>query len=208
MISSVKKGLDNIVNLNENGITLVYGPAGSGKTTVVKTALLSLLKYGKKAMLIDSRNNFSAERFGQLAGPNYKNYLENIFLFKVNSFYDQHNKITEVIDFLDNINILTVDSIGHFYRKELSNDLYGTNKLMEMQIRCLNEASKQIPVIIANDVYTDLINNRITMVASNIIERWSSRIIELKNNPRIIKIHKPEIREAGFKIEEKGIFLV
>src|SRR3989339_1589394 len=43
-------------------ITTIYGPAGSGKTTLCLLCAMNTAREGKKVIYIDTENNFSVER--------------------------------------------------------------------------------------------------------------------------------------------------
>ena len=51
-----------------NEITLIYGTAATGKTTLAMLAAIRLAREKKKTLYLDSEGGFSPERFIQLAG--------------------------------------------------------------------------------------------------------------------------------------------
>ena len=63
-------------------ITMIAGPAGSGKTNFSILASCSQAKKGKKVIFMDTEGGFSVERVKQIVGENYNEILENIFLLK------------------------------------------------------------------------------------------------------------------------------
>ena len=56
-------------------ITTIYGPAGCGKTNFCMLAAVSQAKKSNKIIFIDTEGGFSADRFKQIAGDDYENYL-------------------------------------------------------------------------------------------------------------------------------------
>jgi len=205
MISTGSKDLDQFTGGYSNELATFYGPSGSGKTTICMLAVLELAKYGKKSLFIDTQQSFSVERFKQLAGPNYKTYLERIFIIPVNNFDEQSRKISDLIKVVENFDLIAIDTFNNFYRKEFRENIYVANKLMEKQIRILNEISKRIPVIITNQIYTDIKEKKQDMVGKDILWKWCSRVFELQINPRMIIEKRPNNKKSRFEIKDHGI---
>ena len=186
------------MDLNEifekNGIYLVYGEPATGKTTL---ALQVALKC-RKAIFIDIEKTASIERMKQI---NEK--IENIVFLKPNSFAEQV-KVIENLKQLKKIDCIAIDTIGYYYRDELKNDAYIANRFLDRQLRILKELSKEIKIIINNQVYSDLENN-IKVVGGNMIRNWADIIIKLEKEPRKLRIEKPCQEEFLFEIKEKGI---
>jgi len=208
MISSGNKLFDNFFGGYHNEITVIYGPAGSGKTTLAKLAAIHLSHYGRRVLFIDSEGGFSVDRYKQLAGATYKRYLGYLVLQKPQSFHEQHRYISNILHLLDNIDLIIVDTIGSHYRAEFKKDIYAANMMLEKQIRLLKEFSKHAPVILTNQVYADIKHNEIAMIGKNVIEPWAQKIICLDKNPRRIILKKPEQKQAYFNIIDKGITLL
>ena len=208
MISTGSRDLDGFLKGYYNELVAFYGSSGSGKTTISMIAGLGLAKYGKKTLFLDTQNGFSVERFIQLAGPNYGAYLERVFVINLNSFDEQTRKVCDLVKVADNFDLIIIDSFNNHYRKEVRNNIYVVNKLMEKQIRVLNELSKKKPIIITNQIYTDLREKKEVMAGRDIIEKWCSRIFELKNNPRSIIEKKPGKRDVKFELKNNGVFII
>lgn len=208
MISAGTRNLDSFFNGFGNELIAFYGPSGTGKTTLCMTASIGLAKSGYKTLFIDTQNGFSTERFTSLAGPNYKNYLERVFVINVDNFDEQSKRISELIKVMDRFDLVIIDTLNNFYRKEIKSNIYLVNKLLEKQIRILNELSRNKPIIISNQVYTDIKENKPLMVGRDVIEQWCSRIYELTLNPRKIIERKPGSKEVWFGIRDTGIFIV
>ena len=75
----------------EDVITMVAGPPGSGKTNFVILAACSQAKKGNKVLFIDTEGGFSIERVKQVVGEDHEKYLENIILAEPTSFDEQKN---------------------------------------------------------------------------------------------------------------------
>lgn len=207
MIGSGNKELDGLISGYGNEISIIYGPAASGKTTLAILSMVGQLKRDKKVVFVDTEKGFSIDRFMQICGLSYLNYLDRLLLIRVNNFDEQCKKIDSLMN-LVGIDLVIVDSLGVFYRKEVKENPSEVNKKMDRQLRILTEITRKgVPVIITNQVSTDLENNEIRMVGGDMVKSWAKKLIELKKDPRKIILKKPEEREAKFEIVNEGIRL-
>ena len=177
------------------GINLVYGESATGKTTLAIQECLKEAKENKKIAYIDSENSFSIERIKQM-NENYNELIRKIFLFKPKSFIEQH----ELIKSLRKFDFIVVDTIGHFYRREIKDNLYAANARLNKQLRILNEVCNK--VLIVNQVYFDVNKNRLRNVGDNILVRHVNNIIKLEKDPRMLITKDKKI---SFKIDDSGL---
>src|SRR3989338_9986883 len=96
-----------------HGITLIYGEASSGKTTLAKMAAIEYSKQGK-VIFLDTENGFNIERLKQLTND-FDNVIKKIILIKVRNFFYQHKAIKEISS-VKGVSLIIVDTIGNFYR--------------------------------------------------------------------------------------------
>jgi DNA repair protein RadB len=198
-------------------VTTIYGPAGSGKTLFCLLALLKIAEKKKKIIYIDTEGGFSSERLKQLT-EDYKNVLDNVVFLRPTSFKEQKNafgKLKEIIN--EKIGLVIVDTISMLYRLELgkNEDIYGVNKDLGQQLGYLNEIvrKKKIPVLITNQVYANFENkNSVNIVGGDLLRYGSKCMIELQighkgSRKAILRKHRSiiEEKEIMFKIIEKGI---
>ena len=68
-ISTGSEYLNKFLNSGyEKGrISVIFGPAATGKTTLCMLAALATAKSGKKILFIDTENGFSVERLKQMS---------------------------------------------------------------------------------------------------------------------------------------------
>jgi len=207
MISSGDKGLDELISGYGNEISIIYGLAASGKTTLAILSTVGQLKRDKKVVFVDTEKGFSIDRFMQICGLSYLNYLDRLLLIRVNNFDEQCKKIDSLIN-LVGIDLIIVDSLGVFYRKEVKENPAEINKKMDRQLRILTEITRKgVPVIITNQVSTDAETGEIRMVGGDMVKSWAKKLIELKKEPRRIILKKPEEKEAKFEIVNDGVRL-
>jgi len=169
----------------EDIITTLYGPAGSGKTNLCIMAAVEQAKNGKKVVFIDTEGGFSVDRLRQLAS---EDCLKNILLLKATNFSEQRemfNKLSEEmlggksysrysrgkenLNFRKDIGLIIVDSIAMLYRLEMGNargegdesKVNSINRSLAWQLKVLSEISrkKAIPIIVTNQVYSDFVRD-------------------------------------------------
>jgi DNA repair protein RadB len=195
-------------------ITTVYGPAGTGKTTMCLMCSIAAVKSGKKVIYVDTEGGFSVERIRQLEGFD-ESMLKSILVMKPTNFEEQSKAVRNVRQMVnDKIGLVVVDTISMLYRIECgrTKEVKSVNSELGLQIGMLNEIARKlsIPVLITNQVYSDFDEREsVRMVGGDILAYSSKCLIELakvKNSRKaIVKKHRslPE-REEGFEIEGKG----
>ena len=188
-------------------ITGVYGPGGSGKTTLAMLAALGQLKKGKKVFFFDTEQGFSVERFQQLGG-NRKN-MEYLFLLPIKSFEEQYEKIKELgkMKHFRDIGLIIVDTISRFYRVALKENS-SSNSEMATQFKILSHIAREhdIPVLVINQVYALLDRKGVGVVGGHMVENWCKWLIHLeKGKKRKALLIKPMNKEFLFEIVENGI---
>ena len=80
-------------------LTTIYGPAGSGKTNLCLIASRNIAKKEKKILFVDSEGGFSVERLKQICVGNeeeLKQVMENILFLKPVSFDEQESDIKKL----------------------------------------------------------------------------------------------------------------
>ncbi len=219
-IKRISSGSDAIDSLLDGGyekdiISTVYGPAGSGKTTMCLLASISVTKSGKKIIFIDTEGGFSIDRLRQLEGYD-EDVLKNILILKPTSFEEQKRVFGNVRQMVnEKIGLIVVDTISMLYRIECgkTKDIKHVNNEMGVQISILNEITRtrNIPVLLTNQVYSDFDErDSVKMVGGDILRYSSKCLLELlKFRTRrkiIIKKHRslPENKEIIIEIKEKG----
>jgi DNA repair protein RadB len=222
-MSKIPTGTDLFDDFLEGGydkdiITTIYGPPGSGKTTLCMLASIAQAREKKKVLYIDTEGGFSIERMKQLCGDELEEILAFITLLKPTSFAEQ-NTILEKLNKLitDKISLIIVDTMTIFYRLELAKsiDVKEANKKLIQQMSYLTDFTRKkgIPVIVTNQVYSDFNKkDEVKMVGGSILGYSSKCIIKLENltdNRRksILMAHRSiaEGKELTFAIINNGI---
>ncbi len=206
MISTGSQNLDNLIGGYE-GLTVIYGPASTGKTTLCLIATISELAKRNKVIFLDTERGFSIERFKQINDD--KKLMDNLLLFNAGSFKKQLEYVRNFNAIRKNtsIGLIIVDSLGNHYRRLLTHDKELANGMLMSQIKTLKELSKSIPVLISNQVYADINKHKNKMVGDYNIKEFIDNTIELKKfgEKRFMQI-KNKLIEFG--IDEKGISIL
>lgn len=189
----------------DNEITCIYGEPSTGKTTLAKLAAISQASKGNKVVYIDTEGSFSTDRIKQLSQEEFDKVLDNIILFKPKRFSEQ-NQIIKSLPDMKNVSLIVVDTISYFYRVKVRDKPKVYNMWMARQFSILKELSKKTPVIITNQVYSNL-ENKIIMVGGEMFRKSSDRIIKLNKQPRKIIFEHPLDKEKKFEIVNEGFVL-
>jgi len=206
MIKTGSEDLDMLIGGYDEKINYIYGPPSSGKTTLCKLAMIQQLSQKNKVIFIDTENGFSLDRFKQMAG-NYRELLDYLILIKVKSFDEQCRKL-EAIRKLKNIKLVIVDSLGNYYREKVKENPKETNNKLILQLNSLRELTKnKASVILTNQVYSNIKENKITPVGGEMVKKFCKKIIELEINPRKLVQVRPDKKETIFNIENNGIIV-
>jgi DNA repair protein RadB len=195
-----------LFNLERGLITLIYGPAASGKTTIALEATLDYAKRGR-VLFIDSENGFSIDRLRQM-NLECEEILDNIVVLNMKNFSEQIKVFNnlEMMMKVGKFKVLIVDTMGMQYRKALQEGNYQyVNEKVFTSLKTLRDLAYKydIPVLILNQIYTNMEGENIG-VGGNLIKNFGKYLIELKNNPRRAIMLKPFEKIIHFEINDVG----
>jgi len=208
--------LDKLLDggLENDAITNVYGPAGSGKTNIALAAALALCNEGKHVVYVDTEGSFSLERFQQLGGTEKE--LKMIHMVHVHEWKEQHEEIMKLEKAVEKVkaSIVIIDSLVALYRLELDKENFQTvNKQLATQYSVFSKIARQknVPVLVTNQVYSR--GGEIELTSRQIAHYWSKTLVELKKtegeNQRVAVLRKhrslPEGKTIGFEITKDGL---
>lgn len=179
-------------------VTLVYGEANTGKTTLALQCAAALSKANLKTLYVDCENSFSLERLAQIASKDLPTISSRIFVFKLQSFYDQSLLIEDMDRYISKgVALIVVDPITSLYRLELKNPwrVFSVNRSLNRQIAYLNQTVKthDVAVLIISQVHNIIQGNHdmlIEPVATRVLKFWSQNILKMKTDP------KPSVRRV------------
>lgn len=169
-------------------VTVVYGPAGSGKSNLMHLALTTI---EKKAIFIDTEGSFSVERLKQMT-PKAKELLDNIIICKATSLVAQGEIIERLPSMLENggFEMIIIDGIATQYRAAIARGDENINNELSKQINVLYGLAMQhnIAVLMTSQVYADMEKDGVKVVGGDIIKYSAKCMIELK--------HENDVRSA------------
>ena len=211
-ISSGSEVIDELLQggYEKKVLSVIYGPSGTGKTTLCLSALKETLK-GNKVLFIDTEGGFSPERLEQLTQDSQK-IFENLIIVEPVNFKQQHDTIMLIDQLVDSETKMVVcDTLTGLYRSERAFDSENTMQKLTQQASKLLEIARErnIPVLISSQVYTNF-DNEIKLLGGDVLHYRSKCIIELvsENGKRkaILQKHKhiPKT-EIEYKISNEGI---
>lgn len=217
IISSGSAIMDQLLNggYEVDVISTIYGPAGSGKTTMCLLAAISVVQQGKKVIYVDTEGGFSIARLTQLTPD--QNLLSNIFVLKPTTFQEQMQDMLKLKTIItDKIGLIIVDTISMLYRLELgkNNEIKHVNNQLSNQIAHLTEIARKysIPVLLTNQVYSDFSErDTVKMVGGDLLSYTSKCLVEIKKfktkRMAVVKKHRsiPESKKVVFEITGEGL---
>jgi len=193
----VHDAIDYVLSGKYKGVTTIYGPASSGKTTMAFQ--MAALTKGK-ILYIDTEG-VSAERMQQIC-PN----MENIMILRIRNFRNQHDEIMKLLDYYEGFSLIVFDTIGNYF-KTFTKNKGDLGKMMLMkQMRTIKKMSIKVPFVICNQVYFDVNSKKIKMAGSRAVEIDSDIIIELEKNEKRFAVLNGN-KKTEFAIANPGIIL-
>jgi len=222
-ISTGCTSLDRLLNggVLVSSISLVYGEAETGKTTLAIQCAVNCARKGQKVIFIDADNSFSARRLSQIAYNDLEKLSPLITLLRPNTFQEQILAMDHLEEYLtEKVCLIVVDTFTSLYRAEFGEDSkerFAMNRELNRQLACLAQIAKTYrkAVLITSQVRSVLIEAKVNLepVATRVLKFWSDVVIRLKPTGRtsvvsaILEKHPKHKRLTScyLMIEETGI---
>lgn len=183
--------------LPTDGVSLIYGEAETGKTSLAIQCAVNVTREGYKAIFVDSDGAFSPRRLSQMAYHDFEDVSPQIVLVNPNTFQEQ----AFVIDHLDEyitrrVGLLVVDTVTSLYRAELGGpeETFTLNRELNRQVAGLAQIAKthKIATLLTSQVRSVLVQERVSVepVATRVLRFWSDIVLDLKRTgqTRVIKV--------------------
>ena len=188
-ISTGCPSLDKLLGggLPSDGITLVYGEAEAGKSSLAVQCAVNSARTGLKSIFIDSDGTFSSRRFSQIAYKDYEKISPLMILITPTTFQEQVQALDHLEKYITrNVGLLVVDTITALYRIELegTQGTFDMNRELNRQLAHLSEVStsRQVATLITSQVRSVFSRGQVSVepVATRVLKFWSKVVLSLK----------------------------
>jgi len=190
MIPTGCGSLDKLLNggLCPSDVTLVYGEAETGKTSLAIQCAVNATRLGCKAIFVDSDGTFSTRRLAQIASHDLNEVAPNITLVQPTTFQEQALAIDRLDEYLTpQVGLILVDTVTSLYRVEMNESKEKTFKLnreLGRQLACLAQIAKtrRVATLITSQVRNVFLEGYVTVepVATRVLRFWSDAVLNLK----------------------------
>ncbi|MEM2104914.1 MAG: ATPase domain-containing protein [Candidatus Bathyarchaeia archaeon] len=210
------KAIDNALEggIPTKGLTLVYGEAETGKTTLAMQTVVNCAIRGYKTLFVDCDDTFSSRRLSQIAAGRLNEIAELIILMKPHSFQEQ----TFVVDHLNEyvttrFGLVVIDTVTSLYSARIAENPQKTfelNRELNRQMGLLAQLARtnRIAILVTSQVRSAFEEGYVSVepVATRVLKFWAETIIAMKptENPRTIKA----TIEKGAKTQQQHICLL
>jgi DNA repair and recombination protein RadB len=207
--------------LPAESISLIYGEAETGKTTLAMQCAVNCAKQGRKTLFVDCDDTFSVQRLSQITAKQFSEIAELIVLARPHDFREQAAIIDQLTEYVTNNFALTiVDTFTSLYRLRVSESpskTFELNRELNRQLAVLAQTAKtnKIAVLITSQVHSvlDEVPGSVEPVATRVLKFWANAIIALRptENPQIVKMtleknpRKLQPKTRHLRIEESGM---
>jgi len=187
-LSSGCKTIDALLKggLLTGEVTVVYGEAETGKTTLAIQTAIETIRRGFKVFFIDTDGAFSHKRFMQLAERDTDTVSEQFLLFSPESFSAQTGLIENIENYLTPpVRMIVIDSFTSQYRASLGSaeQTYVLNRELNRQLAYLKEIATRQPlaVLLTSQVHAKMSFpfGRTEPVAHRTLSHWAQTIIRI-----------------------------
>jgi len=207
--------------LPAESISLIYGEAETGKTTLAMQCAVNCAKQGRKTLFVDCDDTFSVQRLSQITAKKFAEIAELIVLARPHDFREQAAIIDRLTEYVTNNFALTIiDTFTSLYRLKVSESpsrTFELNRELNRQLAVLAQTAKtnKIAILITSQVHSvlDEVAGSVEPVATRVLKFWANAIIALKptENPQIVRItleknpRKLQPKTQHLKIEDSGM---
>jgi len=188
----ISTGCSSIDRLLKGGfpvdcVSLVYGEATTGKTTLAMQTSIECARKNFKAIYIDADQSFSHQRLSQIAPSDARELGSRIIIFQPATFSEQSSLIEGLENYLMKVTkLVIVDTVTSLYRASLGSAerTFTLNRELNRQIAYLAETALKhhLSVVLTSQVHSSVDSQgwRIEPVARRILFHWPKVKLFLK----------------------------
>ena len=185
--------LDRLLNggFGKGEMSLIYGEAATGKTTMAIQVAVTAAKMGSKVLFLDADHSFTPQRLHQIAGVQNEEISPFILLFFPETFSEQRRIVESLESYVTpSLGLIIIDSMSSLYRAAFSGpeSVFNLNRDLARQAAYLSEFSSSHKLVC---ILTDQVHARLTPpvadvepVARRTLSYFPQNIIRLRNTPR------------------------
>jgi DNA repair protein RadB len=169
-------------------ITLFYGEAATGKTTVAIQAAIAAAMKGLKVLFVDCDSSFTQQRFYQIGGNDTRSLSERIILFFPDTFEEQRLLVESLDNYMTpNLGLVLIDSMSTLYRAAFpkADSIFNLNRDLTRQLAYLADLtlSKNIACLITSQVHARLkpVGNQVEPVARRALLHFPKTNVRIRS---------------------------
>jgi DNA repair protein RadB len=216
-------GLDKLLEggLHPASVTLVYGEAETGKTSLAIQCAVNATRLGYNVIFIDSDGSFNTRRLAQIAGHDLDEVAPQITLVQPTTFQEQELAIDRLDQYLTpQVRLVAVDTVTSLYSAEFERSkekTFNMNRELGRQLANLAQIAKtrRIATLITSQVRNVFSKGFVSTepVATRVLKFWSDSVLSFKpadHRNTIKAVLEKRMQHTGpvncyFSIEENGI---
>lgn len=182
--------LDEQLNggLLEGTLSLLYGEAETGKTTLAIQCAVNCARMGHKTIFIDCDGTFSPNRMAQVAQDEFEALAPRIILMKPENFDQQAAVVDRLNEYIsEQVGLIIVDTVTNLYREKLEDDMKSNlalNRELNRQMACLAQITKtrRVSSLIISQVRSVVFEAQesVQPVATRVLKFWADTTITLQ----------------------------
>jgi RecA/RadA recombinase len=198
--------IDNHIEggISEESVTLIYGEAETGKSTLAMQCAINCAMQGMKTLYVDCDGTLSAKRLSQVSVGRFDEIAELIVLVRPQNFREQTAVVDRLSEYLImNTGLVVFDTVTSLYRvrvAESSGKAFDLSRELNRQMAIIAQTAriKKTPMILVSQVRSVLgeIEGAVEPVGTRVLKFWADTIIAMKptENPQVIKavLEKPQ----------------
>jgi DNA repair protein RadB len=173
-------------------VTLVYGEAETGKTTLAMQCAVKCAEQGYKTLCIDADQTFSAQRLSQVISVTPDEILKMVILVRPKDFREQATVVDQLSDYVGkNFKLVVFDTVTSLYRLRIAESPSKTfefNRELNRQLAVLAQAARtqKIAILLTSQVHSVLNDTPVSIepVATRVLKFWADTVIAMKQTEK------------------------
>jgi len=217
-VGRVSTGVAKVDGLLEGGLApgevlLIFGERGGGKTSFVFQAMLKAVSLGFSTMLVYTEGRVPMERLTEMAGPEWQDVSESIWIQEVKNFEEQDSFVDALEGRMPpSTGLLVIDSVTACYRGALGSrrENIPLNKALNRQLAMVKDMCRRtgLPAILTSEVTAGMLGEGVKPVAAAILTYWADMVLcfeKVQGNIRRITTTKPHGKSTLVQLTDRGL---